>query len=136
MATSYEITGTVHQINDEQTFGSGFTKREFVINDNAEKYPQLLKLEAVKDKCNHLNSYSVGDPITVSVNLRGNEHNGKYYVALQAWKFDRAATDRPAQGARSPEFGQPAMRPAQDVHNTAKANAYQPDADGGDDIPF
>ena len=135
MSTTYEITGTVHIINEEQSFPSGFVKREFVINVTDGKYPQLIKIEAVKEKCNHLNSYSVGDPITVSYNLEGREYNGKYWNTIKAWKFDRAAVDRPAEGARSPEFGQRSAS-QNGVAPPARDNGGRDYPDGGDDIPF
>lgn len=106
---SHELTGKIHLINDTQTFPSGFAKREFVITTE-EKYPQQIKLEAVKDGCDRLDAYQVGDDITVSFNLRGNEYNGKYYVSLQAWKFDRQAGERPPEGVRSPEYGKPEVK--------------------------
>lgn len=98
MSTAFELTGTVKQIDEEKSFASGFRKREFVITTD-EKYPQDIKLEAVKDGCDCLDAYEDGDPITVSFNLRGNEYNGKHYVNLQAWKFDRT-TPEAKQNAR------------------------------------
>lgn len=87
MSTTYELTGTVHSVKETQTFPSGFQKREFIIETADEKYPQTIKLEAVKDGCSKLDGYEEGDSISVSFNLRGNEYNGKYYVSLQAWKI-------------------------------------------------
>ena len=84
---TYEITGTLKAIMDTQTFESGFCKREFVVCDDAERYPQDIKLEAIKDKCDELNRLAVGDKVSVAFNLRGNEYNGKYYTNLQAWKI-------------------------------------------------
>lgn len=92
---NYEITGTVHTIHPTQDFPSGFSKREFVVTTDEGKYPQEIKLEAVKDKCGLLDAYQPGDPIVCSFNIRGNEYNGKHYVNLVAWKFDRAS-GRPA----------------------------------------
>jgi hypothetical protein len=46
----FEITGTVKKIFDEQTFGSGFNKREFVLTIESGKFPQDIKFECVKDK--------------------------------------------------------------------------------------
>jgi hypothetical protein len=83
---SLEIKGKIKVINPTETFGSGFTKREFVIT-TAEQYPQDVKFEVVKDKCNTLDKYKVGQEITVQFNIRGNEYGGKYYVSLQAWKI-------------------------------------------------
>lgn len=86
MSTTYEVTGAVKLIGETQTFGSGFTKREFVIT-TAGDYPDDIKFDVVKDKCDALNSVSVGDEVEVSFNIRGNEWEGKYYVNLQCWKF-------------------------------------------------
>lgn len=83
-----ELTGKIKLINETQTFDSGFTKREFVVTTN-EQYPQDIKCEVVKDKCEVLNSYNVGDNVTVGINLRGNEYNGRYFVNIQAWRIEK-----------------------------------------------
>lgn len=82
---SNTITGKLKVKFDTQTFDSGFQKREFVVT-TAEQYPQDIKLELVKDKCSILDSFQVGQELTVEYNLRGSEYNGKFYVNLQAWK--------------------------------------------------
>jgi len=84
---SYELTGTIRQINDEQTFQSGFSKREFVVTTR-DKYPQEIKLEFTRERCAQLDEYQPGDPVKVLFNLRGNEYNGRFYVNLQAWKIE------------------------------------------------
>lgn len=82
-----KITGTIKLINETQTFDSGFQKREFVVTTK-EQYPQDLKIELIKDKCDKLDSFGEGQEVEVAINLRGNEYNGKYYVNLQGWKID------------------------------------------------
>lgn len=128
---SFELTGIVHAIHDTQTFTSGFSKREFVIETTEEKFPQQIKLEAVKELCGRLDLYQEGDPITVSFNIRGNEYNGKHYVNLQAWKFDRGQSERKGSGATGSR-SQSAP--------SARAQAAAPPADDwndeDDDIPF
>lgn len=127
MSNKYEITGTIQILGDTQSFGAkGFTKREFVVEEIEGKYPQLIKFEAVKDGCDKLDAFRVGDTATVSFNIRGSEYKGKHYVNLQAWKIER---DGQQQKQESPR---------QDAHNTAKANAYQtqPNDNVEDDIPF
>jgi hypothetical protein len=84
---SLQISGTVKAIFDEVTYPSGFAKLEFVIT-TAEQYPQDVKFELVKDKCALAYKMAVGQSVTVHFNVRGNEHNGKYYVSLQAWKLE------------------------------------------------
>lgn len=76
-------------IGELQTFPSGFTKREFVIDDGADKYPQQIKLEAYKDKAEDVGKLSRGDVVEVFFNLRGNEYNGRYYTNIQAWRIEK-----------------------------------------------
>lgn len=83
-----EVTGKIKLINATQTFDSGFTKRELVVTTN-ETYPQDIKVEFVKDKCDVLDAYKVGDDVKIGINLRGNEYQGKYYVSIQGWKIDK-----------------------------------------------
>lgn len=91
-----ELKGTIKVINDAQVYDSGFQKREFVVTTEGE-YPQHIKLEFVKEKCKLLDSYAIGQPVTVGFNVRGNEYNGKYYVSLQAWKISGDGLSTPAQ---------------------------------------
>jgi single-strand DNA-binding protein len=92
MSEPLKLTGKVIVIFDTQTFASGFQKREFVV-ETLGQYPQKIKFEAMKDGCTRLDSYQVGDELTVSYNLRGNEYQGKYYVCLQAWRLERVGGD-------------------------------------------
>lgn len=95
----HELIGTVKVILDEQTFASGFNKREFVVTDGADKYPQDIKFEAVKDNVEKVNALNVGDQVKVTFDVRGNEYNSKFYVNLVAWKIEtlKAANAAPAQ---------------------------------------
>jgi hypothetical protein len=86
---SLELKGKIKLINPTETFGSGFTKREFVITTN-EQYPQDVKFEVVKDKCSSLDAYQVGQEIDVHFNVRGND-----YVSLQAWKIVAGQQEKP-----------------------------------------
>ncbi len=45
---TYELTGKIKLIQDEQTFASGFTKREMVVTVDDGRYPQDINLEFVK----------------------------------------------------------------------------------------
>jgi hypothetical protein len=88
MANSFELTGTLKVLEDLQTFASGFTKREFVIEVPDGKYPQMVKFETVRDKIDQLNTLSIGDELKVTFDIRGNEYKGRYYVNLNAWKIE------------------------------------------------
>lgn len=99
---SNELTGTVKAIFDEQTFASGFNKREIVVTDSSDKYPQDIKFECMKDKVAQISGLIVGDQVTVTYDLRGNEYNEKYYVTLAAWKIERLGEKRKAPVAADP----------------------------------
>lgn len=88
---SYELTGTVKVIFDEQTFASGFNKREFVVTSEADKFPQDVKFECLKDKVDLVSKLNKGDKVKVSFDINGREWNEKYYVNLVAWRIEGAA---------------------------------------------
>jgi single-strand DNA-binding protein len=85
---SYDLNGTVKLIMDQQTFKSGFTKREFIVTTEEERFPQDIKFECVKEKCALLDNLEPGQHVTVSFDLRGNEYNGRYFVNLNAWRIE------------------------------------------------
>lgn len=87
-----EITGKIKQIGETKTFGEkGFRKREFVVTTD-EKYPQHIPMELVQDKVDELDKFSVGQDVTVSVNVQGREWTNpqgevKHFLSLQAWRI-------------------------------------------------
>ncbi len=91
MAT-YEMVGTVKQIMDEQTFPSGFSKREFVITSEDE-YPQPVRFVLFKEKSKMLDAIRSGERIKVSFGIKGNEYNGRFYVDLNAFKIEQMDVD-------------------------------------------
>lgn len=106
----FQLKGKIKLIEDTQTFGSGFTKREFVITTAGDNYPQDIKFEVVKDKCALLDKFSANQDVNVSFDIRGNEYNGRYYVNLSCWKLESsdgspAPTSRPA--SKSAAFDNP-----------------------------
>ena len=101
MSKSYEAQGTVHSIGETTEYGSnGFTKREFVIQltgpDENSQYPNHIALELIKDKCELMDNYKIGDEIQVTFNLSGRLWSGsgkpeKCFTSLQAWKVESVA---------------------------------------------
>lgn len=90
---AYDLTGKIKLIQDAQTFGSGFTKREMVVTVEDGKYPQDINLEFVQDKINLLDNLQVGQQVTVTFDLRGREYNGRYFNNLQGWKIVAAGNE-------------------------------------------
>ena len=105
---AYTMNGIVKVVMDEVSFDSGFTKREFVVTSKDEKYPQDIKFEAVQEKTSLLDDVGVGDDVTVTFDLRGNEYKEKYYVNLRAWKLEKGDAsgsddDRPPLPTKEPK---------------------------------
>ena len=98
----YEASGKLKWIGTTQSFASGFTKREFVVTTAADKYPQDLKFEVVKDKCSVLDPFELGQDVQVSFDIRGNEYNGKYFVNLACWKIQTAGGSAGVSSASRP----------------------------------
>lgn len=98
----YELSGTVKQIFEEKTFGSGFNVREFVVTTDADKYPQDICLQCVKEKVEMVNKLKEGEKVKVSFDLRGREYQGRYFVNLNAWKVEGASAG--GSGDEPPPF--------------------------------
>jgi single-strand DNA-binding protein len=99
MATEIKLTGRLIEIRPTVTFESGFMKREVLLRTDGE-YSEELMIEFWKDKCAVLGNYLPGEAVEVSVNIRGNEYNGKHYVKLQGWMIHH---DKSAAGEALPE---------------------------------
>lgn len=115
---TFELSGTVKIIFPEQTFSSGFNKREFVVTTE-DKFPQDIKFECLKDKVELVNKLKETDKVKVSFDVSGREWQGKYFVNLVAWKVESAgASASPANDDEPPP--------------------YEPDEDfdAEDDVPF
>lgn len=130
MSKSYEITGTIHSIKATQTFDSGFQKREFVLlltgEDENPDYPNHVPFNVIKDKCDSLNGYTVGQSVQVKFNLGGrlwqSPAKGELcFSDLQAWKIE-ALSAAPAQ--------QPKTQTVDSAGPFDNADA------GGSDLPF
>lgn len=129
MGKSFEIEGKLKVIEDVQTFGSGFTKREFVVEVEDGNYPQMVKFECVKDRTSLTDGMQLDDTVKVTFDIRGNEYKERFYVNLNAWKLEKLG-GAPAQDV-TPEYGD----------EDAPPGIGGPPDDGGaageeDDIPF
>ena len=87
MSDKIEIKGKVDKILDVQEFSSGFKKQVIVIEVDG-KFPQKIAVEFGKEKIDLLSSVAVGNEVSASVNIRGSEYNGRYFVSLAGWKID------------------------------------------------
>jgi hypothetical protein len=129
----YETAGKLKWIGETQSFTSGFTKREFVVTTAADKYPQDLKFEVVKDKCPLLDPFELGQDVQVSFDIRGNEYNGKYYVNLACWKIQAAGESSGSSGGKREAA---ARQSAPSASSEPSAADLRGDDDFDDESPF
>ena len=129
MGKSFEIEGRLKVVNDVQTFNSGFTKREFVVEVEEGNYPQMIKFECVKDKTSLTDGMQVDDPVKVTFDIRGNEYKERFYVNLNAWKLEKLGGVNPSTD-QNPAYGD------EDAPSGVGDPSEMPPADPDDDIPF
>ena len=105
-----QITGKILEISPTVNITETFRKREFVIEyaENSQ-YPELIKFEAIQDKCDLLDNYTVGADLAVDFNLKGRKWTNpqgevKYFNSLQAWRLSapQAGGQAPYQQAAAP----------------------------------
>ena len=115
-----EVQGRIKLIDEIKTYGSnGFRKRELVITTE-EQYPQHILIEFVQDRCGLLDSFSVGQLVKVSINLRGREWvnpqgETKYFNSLQGWRIEQVQSEASASNT-PPVPPTEAFEPAEDLN--------------------
>jgi hypothetical protein len=103
-----EIKGYIYRVFETQTISDKFAKREFVIKTN-EKYPQLLTIQVINDKCALLDNIQVSEHVTAKINLRGREWinklgEAKYFNTIEAWGVVYSTPDElPEQQIEQPQ---------------------------------
>lgn len=83
------LEGKVLYIGQVESFPSGFSKRELVIEiDSDSKYPQEIPIDFIKDKASYLDKMSIGQEVKIHVNIRGSEYKGRRFVNIHGWKVE------------------------------------------------
>ena len=122
-----EVSGRVKVINPEQQVSASFKKRELVVTTD-EQYPQHIMIEFTQDKCDLLNNYQQGEPVKVSINIRGREWvspqgETKYFNSIQGWRIEKLQAE--ANAGIAPPIPTPTFEPATNVNE-----------EDHDDLPF
>ncbi len=125
-------------IDETKAFGAnGFRKREMVVTTD-EQYPQHIMIEFTQDKCDLLNNYRPGEPVKVSINLRGREWvnpqgETKYFNSIQGWRIEKLQPEAPAAGAPATQYQQQTP-PQQQYDQFQPATNFKEEEH--DDLPF
>ncbi len=122
-----QITGKIKKVFDEQTFSSGFRKKELVVVTQ-EQYPQQILIEFVQDKVDLLSGLNDGDDVTVSINVKGREWVNaegvsKYFNSIQGWRVEKSTQSLNGTNQESSE-------------NNSKEVDLNTDENEIDDLPF
>ena len=95
-----KVEGNIKVINDTVQVSEKFAKREVVVTTN-DQYPQEILVQFTQDKCGVLDSYKVGENVSIDINLRGRswlspQGETKYFNTIEGWKIERAVGEAPA----------------------------------------
>ena len=97
---SIELHGTVHNIEETQTFESGFQKRTLVIH-NGEQYRPYIAIDFLKDRIDLLDKYKVGDAVSVSVNIGNDYYKDKLYNNISGWRIQASEGSNTAEPTKN-----------------------------------
>ncbi len=106
----YEMIGRVHEVGKEQTFASGFRKRELVLTNDlvdSAKYPKYVPFTFKKERGDQIKDFRRGQRVKVVFALEGREYNGRYYPEVTGLKAtligaDSEATQKPTEPTAQP----------------------------------
>ncbi len=132
-----EITGTLKEKFDAVHVSATFKKRVFVIEcieEDREKYPELISLELIQDKTDLIDKYNTGDRLNVLFNLKGRKWTNpqgedKYFNTLQAWKI-HSEKSAPEQPQMAPQAAPQQPAPVATVQEPPAFDAGDPE------VPF
>ena len=123
-----EVSGKIKWLDETKTYGNnGFRKREMVITTE-EQYPQHILVEFIKDKCDLLDAFQMGQNVKIGFNLRGREWvnpqgETKYFNSIQGWRIEAVGVSSSSETPPIPP--PPAFEPADDPTDATE-----------DDLPF
>lgn len=88
-----DIIGKVYFKSEVELIGANQMKKQILVVETDNQYPQKLPIEFIKDKVDLLNNLQIGQQVKVSVNVRGNEYQDRNQVtrfglSFQGWKVE------------------------------------------------
>jgi hypothetical protein len=89
-----KVRGIVNVVEETKTYGQkGFQKRLVVLEQNDERFTNLIPLEFLRDNCAAADDLNVGDDVEVSYKLSGRKWQRdpssevKYFLSAEAISF-------------------------------------------------
>ncbi len=116
---SFNITGTLISRENTKQVSDTFKVRGFAIKvEDDSQYENFASFQAVQDKTALLDGLNKGDQIKVHFDLRGREHDGRYFTNLNAWKIEKLDAAEASEA--------PAQKPAAQTEPVAEASGDLP----------
>jgi hypothetical protein len=86
--SDFKMKGVLKVINPSVQVSEKFTKREFVLNEPHDQYPQDILFQLTQKNVDVLDKFVEGQEVEVSFRIRGREYNGKYFNNIEAWRIE------------------------------------------------
>ncbi len=85
-----QFTWKIVFIWDVESVGANNSPKQTIVLEehNDKEYKSSLAVDFWSDKTGLLQSYSIGDIVTVSLNPKAREYNGKYYNSISCRKIE------------------------------------------------
>ena len=113
-------TGILKVKKDEVKISEKFKKREFVLTDNAQSYPQTVLFQLTQDRTSLIESTNLGDEVTVHFLLKGREWKNpqgeiKFFNSLDVFRVETTkAKEAAAPTTQDPGFKNESLVPTPD----------------------
>lgn len=146
-----EINGVIRTICDTQSgtskSGKAWQKRDFVVEEDFGNFPNSLAITAFGDRVEKLNTYKVGDKVSVRYDTQAKEYGGRLFNNVNLYDIQSLQSAQPQAYVGAPQ--QPAMvTQPQAQYQPTQQSLFNPNApaqaqpvfpvgaQGGDDLPF
>jgi len=88
---TFEVTGVIDEIEQEKKFSEKYSERIFVVEyESSADYKYKVALTLANTKMGLIDSFAIGQKVTVGFNLSSREVKGNYFTKLNVWKIDHA----------------------------------------------
>lgn len=130
MSQSIRLTGQITQIfapvAGVSSSGKEWCKQEYVMRMDENGFSRHVCFTVFgKERIEQFN-ISIGDTLSVSLNVDAREFKGKWYNSIECWRIERIGyNNTPATAANSAN-----------TQNAATSQSEQQPLNGDDDIPF
>jgi single-strand DNA-binding protein len=116
------ITGEIGRVYDGQVVGNNFEKRDFIVDEIRDRYPNTWQIQAQQGGCNVLDNFKPGDKVIVTCDVQGRKwvKDGKemYFTTLVMTRIqplDEFTKPAPRQSTSSSGQGAQAMNKPQET---------------------